>query len=250
MEAIILAAGLGTRLGPLSSKIPKCLVKINDTTLLERQINIMKNCNVTDITVVTGFRGEIIDYPNISYIKNTQFKTTNMNYSLFCAKKKLSNSTLISYSDIVFDKTVIEQMINFNGDFGIGVNLNWRQSYIGRNHHPFSEAENVLIYRNKILKIKKNIITKNPKYKVGEFLGLIKLSSNGAKNLIDKFNQIAKSHSGEFHEAPSFKKAYITDMIQELLDSKINVVPIFINGKWCEIDTSEDLERAKKMFVI
>ena len=84
---------------------------------------------------------------------------------------------------------------------------------------------------------------------VGEFLGLIKLSSHGAKIINEKFEYLLANHTGTFHNAPSLKKAYITDFIQELVNSKIVITPIFISGKWCEIDTNQDLERAQKMFL-
>ena len=57
-----------------------------------------------------------------------------------------------------------------------------------------------------------------------------------------------KNNIGRFHEAPSILKAYLTDMIQELVDSGIHVEPIFISGKWHEIDTLEDLRNAEKLF--
>ena len=55
-----------------------------------------------------------------------------------------------------------------------------------------------------------------------------------------------KFHEGKFHNAPSIKKAYLTDMLQELIDSEIVVAPIIINGKWYEIDTLQDLQLARK----
>ena len=79
-------------------------------------------------------------------------------------------------------------------------------------------------------------------------MGIIKLSSHGSKILTDKFEYLLANHTGIFHSVSSLKKAYITDFIQELVNSKIIVTPIFISGKWCEIDTNQDLERAQKMF--
>ena len=85
--------------------------------------------------------------------------------------------------------------------------------------------------------------------KVGEFLGLIKLSSHGTKILTEKFEYLLTNHTGTFHNTLSLKKAYITDFIQEFVNSKIVITPIFISGKWCEIDTNQDLERARKIFL-
>jgi NDP-sugar pyrophosphorylase family protein len=74
----------------------------------------------------------------------------------------------------------------------------------------------------------------------------MKLSKSGAKIFIEKFNYLIKSHEGKFHNAQSIKKAYLTDMLQELIDSGILVEPIIINGKWYEIDTPQDLQIARK----
>jgi len=74
----------------------------------------------------------------------------------------------------------------------------------------------------------------------------MKLSKKGAKIFVEKFNHLMKFHEGKFQDAPSIKKAYLTDMLQELIDSGIVVEPIIINGKWCEIDTLQDLQLARK----
>ena len=97
-----------------------------------------------------------------------------------------------------------------------------------------------------ILEIRKNI--QNSNLEIGEFLGIVKLSNNGCKLLLKKYDEIRNDDNGRFHDAESSTKAYLTDMIQELIDSKIEVKPIFISGKWCEIDTIEDLKRAENMF--
>ena len=81
---------------------------------------------------------------------------------------------------------------------------------------------------------------------LGEFIGLMKLSKNGAKIFVEKYEDLLRSQKGKFQNAPSLKKAYLTDMIQELIDSGFLVEPIIINGKWREIDTPEDLLAVRK----
>ena len=79
-------------------------------------------------------------------------------------------------------------------------------------------------------------------------MGIIKFSPRGSEIFIKQYEELIKTHVGTFQQAPSILKAYITDMIQELVDSQIDVEPVIISGKWCEIDTKQDLERAQKMF--
>ena len=77
---------------------------------------------------------------------------------------------------------------------------------------------------------------------------LMKLSKNASDILVQKYLELEKSHKGKFHNAPSLKQAYITDMLQEIIDSDYLVEPIIIEGKWCEIDTMQDIEYARRIF--
>jgi choline kinase len=163
------------------------------------------------------------------------------------AKKFLQNEVLVLYSDIIFDSKIINEVLNSKGDISIAVDLNWKKSYIGRTEHPKPEAENVLLNKsNKIIKIKKNIQENNGT--IGEFLGIIKFSSNGSKLFVSKYEEAVKTHENKFQDAESISKAYLTDMLQELIDSNIDIYPMFISGNWCEIDTMQDLRNAEKLF--
>ena len=246
MNAIILAAGEGTRLRPETISIPKGMVKLFDKSLLEMQIDVFKKCSINDISIVTGYLADKITFPSINYFKNENFSSTAGNESIFCAKEKLQDCTIITYGDLVFEKAVIDQVIDFNGDIGVATEMNWLPTYQNRSQHTLSQADNVLIKNGKITEMRKNI--QKPDSKIGEFAGIVKLSKNGSDILLKKLNELHKSHNGKFHNASSLKQSIIPDMIQELIDSGINVKPILISGKWCEIDTPQDLEFARKIF--
>ena len=248
MNAIIIAGGSSTRLRPLSNEIPKTMIEICGKSILERQIEIFQICGISDITVVTGYQSEKINLPNITCIKNEKYKSTNINEGLFCAKAKLNDSVVIAYGDLMFEYEVLERILNFKGDIGVGVRLNWKPHYKGRTLHPISEAENVVIENNKIVKIRKNISKCEKNQIIGEFIGIMKLSKNASDILVQKYLELQKSHIGKFHNAPSLKQAYTTDMLQEIIDSDYLVEPVIIEGKWCEIDTIQDIEYAKRIF--
>ena len=142
---------------------------------------------------------------------------------------------------------IFKEILQANYDIGITVDLDWKKAYENRKLHPISEAENVLFdHSRNILEVRKNI--QNSNLEIGEFLGIVKLSNSGCKLLLKRYDEIRNDDNGRFHDAESSTKAYLTDMIQELIDSNIEVKPIFISGKWCEIDTIEDLKRAEDMF--
>ena len=246
MNVIILAAGMGTRLLPETQNIPKGMVKLFDKSLIEIQIDIFKKCGIDDISIVTGYLAEKINFPSINYFKNENFSTTAGNESVYCAKQKL-NDTIICYADLVFDISIIKKMIDFNGDVGIAVKSDWESRYVERTLHPISEADNVLFDESgKIIEVRKNI--QKPNSNIGEFLGIMRLSSKCSSLFLKKFSELKESHVGTFHSSPSLKQSILNDMIQELIDLGINVEPVMISEKWCEIDTLQDLDFAKKKF--
>jgi len=202
MNAIILAAGEGTRLRPETNSIPKGMVKLFDKSLLEIQIDIFKKCGINDINIVTGYLAEQITFPSINYFKNKNYSSTAGIESLFCAKEKLQDSTIITYSDLVFEKTIMDQVNNFKGDIGITVDLDWEKKYENRNQHPKSEADNVLFDKEgNILELRKNI--QKPNSVIGEFTGIVKLSKKGSKIFLDKYSELKISNKGKFNNSPS-----------------------------------------------
>jgi len=249
MKAIFIAAGEGSRLENLTKDLPKPLVDINGKSIIERQIALLRKNNVNDVVVVTGYKKEKFTFKNIKYIHNPNFREQEQTGSLMAARSKIVGDVLIMFGDILFEETILQQMLNSKCDIVIAIDKNWEKSYEERPDNPKSEADKVLIKDDKVIQISaKNIKINNNDNDVGELLGLMKLSPKGSKILIEQYEKLENSHIGKFHDAPSFKKAKFVDILQELLSLGIIITPISIKGKWCEIDTKHDLEIAKKMF--
>ena len=246
MKIIIIAAGWATRLGKETIDVPKGLLKITKKSIIEMQLDLFQENHLSDITIITGPNKDKFKFKNVNYIQNKDSKNQEVLGSLMKSKSIMNDEVLTSYSDIIFDASVFRSMLDFKGDIGIAVDLNWERNYVNRTQHTKNEADNVLMENTKILKIQKNIKDSKPTQNIGEFIGLMKLSKKGAKIFVEKFNQLIESHKGKFHDSPSLTNAYLTDMLQELIDSGFLVEPIIINGKWCEIDTPQDLQLARK----
>ena len=247
MKAIILAAGDGSRMGKLTQNIPKPLVILNGKSIIERQLSILKKIGITKIYIITGPHNEKFNLKNVVYVNDLDHKKHDILGSLMTARNYINGEIIVTYSDQIFDETIMDQVNNFKGDIGIAVDLDWGKKYENRNQHPKSEAENVLFDKEgNILELRKNI--QKPNSIIGESLGLMKLSKKGSKIFLDKYLELETSHQGKFHNSPSLKQSIIPDMFQELIDSGINVEPILISGKWCEIDTPQDLIFARNFF--
>ena len=249
MRAIILAAGCGIRLNQHTKDVPKALLDLNGKSILERQISLLREYGVNEIFVVTGYKREKYVLKDIEYIFNPRYSETEQLASMMVARTKIFDDVLVIFGDILFDSQILQQILASNDDIAMAIDLNWEKSYNEGlcNSHPLDEP--VLINQKKVLRISyKQADTMIKNQTVGEFLGVIKLSANGSRTIIKKYEELEKSHVGKFHDANSLEKAKLADILQELIDSKIEISFISVNGKWCEIDTPKDLERAKKIF--
>ena len=247
MKAIIIAAGSSSRLGKLTKSLPKGLVKINGQTIIRRQIEFLRSSGINNIIIVTGPNAHCFDFKDVTYVHDHNYEQHDVLGSLMAARNYMSDGFIMLYSDIIFDESILKSILNFKGKIGIAVDMDWWEKYEKRTEHPITEADNVLMESGKITRTKKFISNTNSG-KIGEFMPLMILSSKGANLFVKTFEKLEKTHKGKFHEMPSLKKAVLTDMLQELIDSKIIISPIIISGKWSEIDTLQDLEIAKKKF--
>ena len=112
MKAIILSAGMGTRVGDLTSVTPKCMLDIVGTNILEIQVQQLKMTGIKEICVIGGHCVHKISNPNIKIITNTSYRTTNMFYSLMCASDFLDDDIIISYGDIIYFLDILKSLIN------------------------------------------------------------------------------------------------------------------------------------------
>ena len=244
MKAFIIAAGLGSRLRPFTKNLPKNLVKIGNKTILDRQLEVLNSLNINDINLIVGYKRNKFENKKLKYFYNKEFKDNNILESLFCAKKSIKGNCLISYSDIIFRKNVVEKLMRSKSNISIVVDTEWKKNYKGRTQHPISQAENVFFNKKLILRnIGKNLKEKESN---GEFIGMLKLNSKGAK-IFQQYYRKAKSNfkKENFYNAKNIKKAYLTDFFQYLINSKIKIKCTLIKNNWMEIDTVQDYKKAK-----
>jgi len=247
MKAIIIAAGYGKRLGKYTEETPKALVKINEISILDRQVRLLEKEKISKIVVVIGPNKSKFTNKNFDYVEDNHFEKHEQLGSLMEARNHFNDDLIILFSDILFDQKIISEINNIKCEIGIGVDLDWKKGYDGRTEHPISQADLVEIANNKIIKIQKNL-NLNTNSTIGEFIGIIKLSKKYAKKFLNYYENLEKNHIGKFQTANSLDKAYLTDILLDLVKKKYDITPIIINGTWCEIDTPQDLEYAKKLF--
>lgn len=235
-KAIILNAGEGKRLRPLTRNIPKSLIKIGNKTILEHQLSNLITYQIKEIIIVVGYRSEMIIQkalkefsPTLSFkfIYNPIYYKTNTAYSLWLAKDEMNGDFIYLNGDVLFHKYVIQKLLysRYKTCFAIV------KKRVGE------EEVKVKTINDKIVKIGKEI---DPSIADGEFIGIAKFSRNIVNDLKNQLENIIKEKR---------MNAFFELAVQRLL-RRHNIYSIDVSDIPCiEIDTHDDLDKAKRIYL-
>ena len=139
-NAIILAAGLGSRLLPLTKDKPKSLIEFAGKSLLENQIELFRKNGIQDISIVIGHNKDKFSLKDVKYFENLGYEKTSTLLSLFCAKQKIMNSTIISYADIIFEENILKKLLNTQDEISLVNDRKWLEYWEIRPDETSDEA--------------------------------------------------------------------------------------------------------------
>ena len=250
MKAIILAAGEGKRLRPLTNNTPKCLVNLFGKSLLQWQIETFRSCQIDDISVVTGYRSKLVDLPGLKFFQNKKFETTNMVESLFCASQELNEQTIVSYGDIIFEKKVLDKLIQSKADFSVIVDKNWKRYWEIRFDNPLNDAESLKIDTDDNIT---SIGQKTQKIDEieGQYIGLMKFQNAGLekiKKFYEKIKSQSTNNSNPINPLVSFQQSFMTDFLQGLINDGCKLKAVEIENGWLELDTINDYNKYTELY--
>jgi len=242
MKAIILAAGEGRRLRPMTENRPKCMVLFHGKSILDYQLETLQNCGIQDIVVVRGYCADAIKNVGIRFVFNPLYTKSNMVYSLFCAERELTGDLIISYGDIVYSTAVLKSLLDCNADIAITVDTKWRELWELRMENPLADAETLILDSNK------NVLELGKKAErideiQGQYMGLIKISSN----VIEKVKIFYQTMDRfKLYDGKNFNNMYMTSFLQNMIDNGFIIRAVPIAGGWVEIDSLPDLNLPKR----
>lgn len=237
MKAVILAAGIASRLRPLTDFTPKCLLKIGERCLLERTFDALIQNGIKDFVVVTGYREQqIIDflqtnYPKqaITFVYNDKYEQTNNIYSLWLTRPYVDGKGfLLLDSDIVFDPRIVTTLLSSAKDNALALN-----------NHELGDEEIKIIANeeNLVLEISKTCSIANA---IGESIGIEKMSSVYSTVL---FAELEEMITKEGLDNVFYERAFERLIPQNHSFYAIDTTEFFS----AELDTVEDFEQAKKL---
>ncbi len=255
-RAILIAAGRGKRLGEHTEEIPKCMVEIGGTPILGHVWNALSSVGVDELVVIRGYRGDVLEtfvrklVKNVTFVDNTEWETNNVLLSMGKARAFFDRPTYVTYSDIVFTPAVARAAAASTADIGLVIDREFRSIYEGRTEHPLDEGEvSDLLPDGTVARVGKKALP--PADAVGEYIGLARLAARGAAIVGNTLDALAQRFAGRedepFQRAARYRNAYQTDLWQQLIDTGIQIHPVFIDGQWREIDTGQDLARAREL---
>lgn len=235
MKAVILAAGVGTRLKPITNNIPKCLVKVMNKPILQYQIESYLYAGIKDLIIVAGYLSDKIEVflqkkyfgiADIKIIYNENFKTTNNMYSLYLTQFLLNDCFIVSNADVVMPLDMIKYIVTSEYENCIAVQKN--------NYN--NESMKIKVDRNVIRTISKTINRENS---YGTSIDIYRFGNTAKNKLFNIINEIIEIKKD---------KNLWTEVAINMLVSQINFYPLDIKNRyWYEIDNFEDLKKAEEI---
>jgi choline kinase len=238
-NAIILAAGQGSRLLPITKHIPKCLIEINNTTILENALNNLSHAGVKNVFIVVGYLEDLIrkkigdNYKGMSifYVENPKFSSTNNMFSLLLGMEQCKAPVWIIESDIFFDTTILDRSED-SKDYDVL----W---YVDSQR---KDLDGAYIIADPDGKAKALEIIRDLSYlqqKHHKSVGILKVNAKGLIQISQWLNEaVGQGKTNLFYDL------ILAEHIHEISIRIMNVS----HSKWFEIDTDDDLNNAKKIF--
>ena len=237
MKAVILAAGIASRLRPLTDTMPKCLLQIGERCLLQRTFDALIQNGIHDFVVVTGYRhNQIEDFlkanyaeQQIAFIYNEVFDKTNNIYSLWLARPEVEGREfLLLDSDILFDPAIITRLLNAE-----------TESVLALNDHPLGEEE-IKVIVDEAGKVKEISKVCSIPDAIGESVGIERMSAAYSKALFAELQQMIQT---EGLDNVFYELAFERLIAQGHTFGVMDVTDLFS----IELDTVEDFQQAKAL---
>lgn len=239
MKVVLLAAGVGSRIRPLTNDKPKSLLAVNGKSILERMITNVANVGLRDIVIISGYLEDqlkefvSIKFPdlNIEFIRNEAYEGTNTGYSLLLTRDFINGDDFIKFdADVIFEEKVLKKLINSEFETALCIDTNI--------HLDKEEVKVITDDAGMVLQVGKKL---DPTLCKGESIGIEKIGKEAGKLLFEELGRLMENKANW--------KEYYDDSYTTLVNQGVKFGAVDITGlKWVEVDTHEDYARAKSIF--
>jgi len=236
------------RLAHQTDHRPKTMVEVMGRPMLEWVLEALGQAGFQkkDVIFICGYADQVVRdrYPEFTFVKNEDWQNNNILLSLLCAREHLKDGFVSTYADIVYEGAVVEKLVAAPEDIVLGCDTRWRRRYTTRQQHPETDAEKLRAEGRRVVELSRRIDSERAQ---GEFIGVMKLSQAGSAAFLDAFDRAQAKFAGRsYREGRSFEKAYLIDLLADMLEQGSEMHREDTHGGYMEIDTLEDLGHAER----
>lgn len=248
MKAVIIGAGRGSRLGPKTNDIPKTLVPVMGRPMLDFILDALAEGGIErkDVVFVCGYAKSAVRarYPDLCFVENRNWESNNILLSLLQAREHLRDGFISTYADIIYEGDIVRKLMSSPHAITLGCDTRWRRRYVDRSQHPETDAEKLVADGTRVTEISRRIPSETAS---GEFIGVMKMNREGAADFLAAFDEASERYGGgAFREGRTFEKAYLIDLLQEMLEGGHEMHKVDTPGGYMELDTLQDLAAAER----
>jgi len=237
MKAIIMSAGKGSRMYPLTANTPKCLIDIgHGKTVLESQLDVLKECEIDEVYIVAGYRiqqvrAKISDYPvdsmRVRVVQNPFYASSNNIISLWLTSSWIKDPCISINGDNIFKKSVIQSLLNANGE--IVMTIDRKEDYDADDMLVITEGESIKAVGKDLDRKQAN----------GESIGIIKYSKLGLEQLNTTLDHLVQNESNH--------QIFYLSALQEIMNKGFPVLGCEVEpDDWAEIDFHPDVSDVRE----
>ena len=228
MRAVVLAAGRGSRLRAVTGDRPKCLARVGERTLLDRQIQSLQRCGVDEIAVVVGYHAGDVRRAcgsGIDIVTNTRYESTNSLYSLWLARNLLTDGFVVLNCDVLFHDQLLADLLTARDEDALLIAASRGEIYS-------DEEMKVRLHAGCVVDIAKTL---PPQDTDGENVGIAKFGAAGAAVLVEELSRVV-ADGGRREWLPRAFAGFAQRRPLRAVETR--------GFPWIEIDSPEDYWRA------
>lgn len=247
MKAIIIGAGRGQRLMPHTADAPKCFAEVKGKRILDWGLEALASAGLRDVVFIGGYRIELVRqaYPQFTFCHNADWQNNNIMESLMHAADHMDDGFVCAYSDILYTPEIVQRLVASPHDMTLVCDTDWRARYVQRTEHPEDDGEKIkLDGSTRIAAVNR---TMPSEHAYGEYIGVARFTAHGAQTLKQYYERAKAAHGdGPFQAAKTFRKAYLIDLFQYMIENGEVFHALPAHGGYMEIDTNQDFQIARR----
>lgn len=229
MKVIIVAAGSGRRLMPLTKELPKCMVRVGGKRIIDFSLDNLRKAGLNDIVMVVGHKREKIKSylgNKVKYVVNPDYARTNSMYSLWLARKHFGREFLYLHSDIIYEQSILKKILSCKNDACLSVD----EKIVDEEDMKARIVNGLIREVNKVIPFKESR---------GEFIGIAKFKAKGISCLKKAMAALLKDKNNH--------NSYFECSVEHMIRNGHKVYPSLTRGKYyAEIDCKKNIVKADK----